>query len=62
MRLQVDHNLLGAFASFWDPTHYCFSIREIDLVPTLEEYAELLQLDSPFSETPVIPIQGPRSN
>uniref|UniRef100_A0A2N9GLF5 Uncharacterized protein n=1 Tax=Fagus sylvatica TaxID=28930 RepID=A0A2N9GLF5_FAGSY len=33
-----------------------------DLVPTLEEYAELLQLVSPFSETPVIPIQGPRSN
>uniref|UniRef100_A0A2N9IG89 DUF7745 domain-containing protein n=1 Tax=Fagus sylvatica TaxID=28930 RepID=A0A2N9IG89_FAGSY len=32
------------------------------LSPTLEEYAELLQLDSPFSETPVIPIQGPRSN
>uniref|UniRef100_A0A2N9FLS0 Aminotransferase-like plant mobile domain-containing protein n=1 Tax=Fagus sylvatica TaxID=28930 RepID=A0A2N9FLS0_FAGSY len=32
------------------------------LFPTLEEYAELLQLDSPFSETPVIPIQGPRSN
>jgi hypothetical protein len=34
----------------------------VDLVPTLEEYAGLLQLDSPFSETPVIPIQGPRSN
>jgi hypothetical protein len=28
----------------------------------MEEYAELLQLDSPFSETPAIPIQGPRSN
>uniref|UniRef100_A0A2N9FQT2 Uncharacterized protein n=1 Tax=Fagus sylvatica TaxID=28930 RepID=A0A2N9FQT2_FAGSY len=44
------------------PTHCCFSIGEVDLVPTLEEYAGLLQLDSPFSETPVIPIQGPRSN
>uniref|UniRef100_A0A2N9GD00 Aminotransferase-like plant mobile domain-containing protein n=1 Tax=Fagus sylvatica TaxID=28930 RepID=A0A2N9GD00_FAGSY len=62
MRLQVDHGLLEALASFWDPTHCCFSIGEVDLVPTLEEYAELLQLDSPFSETPVIPIQGPRSN
>uniref|UniRef100_A0A2N9ISA0 Aminotransferase-like plant mobile domain-containing protein n=1 Tax=Fagus sylvatica TaxID=28930 RepID=A0A2N9ISA0_FAGSY len=50
------------FASFWDPTHCCFSIGEVDLVPTLEEYAGLLQLGSPFSETPVIPIQSPRSN
>uniref|UniRef100_A0A2N9ERJ6 DUF7745 domain-containing protein n=1 Tax=Fagus sylvatica TaxID=28930 RepID=A0A2N9ERJ6_FAGSY len=62
MRLRVDRGLLEALASFWDPTHYCFSIGEVDLVPTLEEYAGLLQLDSPFSETPVIPIQSPRSN
>uniref|UniRef100_A0A2N9HQT6 DUF7745 domain-containing protein n=1 Tax=Fagus sylvatica TaxID=28930 RepID=A0A2N9HQT6_FAGSY len=44
MRLQVDRGLLEALASFWDPTHCCFSIGEVDLVPTLEEYAELLQL------------------
>ena len=62
MRLRVDRGLLGALASFWDPAHCCFSIGEVDLVPTLEEYAGLLQLDSPFSETPVIPIQSPRSN
>jgi hypothetical protein len=61
MRLQVDRGLLEALASFWDPTHCCFSIGEVDLIPTMEEYAKLLQLDSPFSETPVIPIQGPRS-
>ena len=62
MRLQVDHGLLEALASFWDSTHCCFSIGEVDLVPTLEEYAGLLQLDSPFSDTPVIPIRSPRSN
>uniref|UniRef100_A0A2N9IFM5 DUF7745 domain-containing protein n=1 Tax=Fagus sylvatica TaxID=28930 RepID=A0A2N9IFM5_FAGSY len=62
MWLRVDHGLLEALASFWDPTHYCFSIGEVDLVPTLEEYARLLQLDSPFSEMPIIPVQGPRSN
>uniref|UniRef100_A0A2N9HBW8 DUF7745 domain-containing protein n=1 Tax=Fagus sylvatica TaxID=28930 RepID=A0A2N9HBW8_FAGSY len=62
MRLQVDRGLLEALASLWDPTHCCFSIGEVDLVPTMEEYAELLQLDRPFSETPVIPIRGPRSN
>uniref|UniRef100_A0A2N9I506 Uncharacterized protein n=1 Tax=Fagus sylvatica TaxID=28930 RepID=A0A2N9I506_FAGSY len=53
MRLQVDRGLLEALASFWDPTHCCFSIGEVDLVPTMEEYAELLQLDRPFSETSV---------
>jgi hypothetical protein len=57
MQLRVDRGLLEALASFWDPTHCCFSIGEVDLVPTLEEYAGLLQLDSPFSETPVIPIR-----
>uniref|UniRef100_A0A2N9HXW5 DUF7745 domain-containing protein n=1 Tax=Fagus sylvatica TaxID=28930 RepID=A0A2N9HXW5_FAGSY len=62
MRLRVDRGLLEALASFWDATHCCFSIGEVDLVPTLEEYAELLQLDNPFSETHVIPIQSPRLN
>ena len=62
MQLRIDRGLLEALASFWDLTHYCFSIGEVDLVPTLEEYAGLLQLGSPFSETPVIPIQSPRSN
>uniref|UniRef100_A0A2N9F499 DUF7745 domain-containing protein n=1 Tax=Fagus sylvatica TaxID=28930 RepID=A0A2N9F499_FAGSY len=37
MRLQVDRGLLEALASFWDPTHCCFSIGEVDLVPTMEE-------------------------
>ena len=62
MQLRVDRGLLEALASFWDPTHCCFSIKEVDLAPTLEEYAGLLQLDSPFSETLIIPIQGPQSN
>uniref|UniRef100_A0A2N9EYM4 DUF7745 domain-containing protein n=1 Tax=Fagus sylvatica TaxID=28930 RepID=A0A2N9EYM4_FAGSY len=62
MRLRVNHGLLEALPSFWGPTHCCFSIGKMDLVPTLEEYAELFQLDSPFSETPIIPTQGPRSN
>jgi hypothetical protein len=62
MRLPVDRGSLEALASLWDPTHCCFSIGEVDLVPTMEEYAELLQLDRALSETPVIPIRGPRSN
>ena len=58
MLLRVDRGLLEALASFWDPTHCCFSIKEMDLVPTLEEYAELLQLGSPFSKTPFMPSLG----
>uniref|UniRef100_A0A2N9IXA4 Aminotransferase-like plant mobile domain-containing protein n=1 Tax=Fagus sylvatica TaxID=28930 RepID=A0A2N9IXA4_FAGSY len=33
---------------FWDPTHCCFSVGEVDLIPTLEEYAGLLQLGQPL--------------
>ena len=62
MRLRVDCGLLEAFASFWDPTHCCFSIGEMDLVPTLEEYTELLQLGSPIGDTPFVPSPNPRSN
>jgi hypothetical protein len=62
MRLRVDQGFLEALAFFWDPTHCCFSIGEMDLVPTLEEYAELLQLSSSFNEKPFMPTPGPRSN
>ena len=62
MRLRVDRGLREALASFWDPTHCCFSIGAMDLVPTLEEYAELLQLSSPSSERPFMPNLGFWSN
>uniref|UniRef100_A0A2N9F6U2 Aminotransferase-like plant mobile domain-containing protein n=1 Tax=Fagus sylvatica TaxID=28930 RepID=A0A2N9F6U2_FAGSY len=49
-----DHaDIVGVFGKF--PSSSCG-------YKLIEEYAGLLQLDSPFSETPVIPIQGPRSN
>jgi hypothetical protein len=62
MQLCMDCGLLEALASFWDPFHCCFSIGEMDLDPTLKEYAELLQLGSPFSEMPFMPSPNPRSN
>ena len=55
MQLRVDRGLLEALASFWNPTHCCFSIGEVDLVPTLEEYAGLLQLDSPSARRLLYP-------
>uniref|UniRef100_A0A2N9FCQ1 DUF7745 domain-containing protein n=1 Tax=Fagus sylvatica TaxID=28930 RepID=A0A2N9FCQ1_FAGSY len=54
MRLQVDRGLLEALASFWDPTHCCFSIGEVDLVPTLEEYAELPSARQPLQRDSVL--------
>ena len=62
MRLRVDRGLREALASFWDPTHCCFSIEAMDLIPTLEEYAKLLQLSSPSSERPFMPNLGFWSN
>jgi hypothetical protein len=62
IRLRVDCGLLKALALFWDPTHCCFSIGEMDLVPTLEEYIELLQLGSPFDDTPFVPSPSLWSN
>uniref|UniRef100_A0A2N9IKL1 DUF7745 domain-containing protein n=1 Tax=Fagus sylvatica TaxID=28930 RepID=A0A2N9IKL1_FAGSY len=49
---KVDRGLLEALASFWDPTHCCFSIGEVDLIPTMEEYAELLPARQPLQRDP----------
>jgi hypothetical protein len=62
MRLRIDQGLCEALTFFWDLIHCCFSIKEMDLVPTLEEYAELLQLDSSFNVKSFMPSPGPRSN
>uniref|UniRef100_A0A2N9E486 DUF7745 domain-containing protein n=1 Tax=Fagus sylvatica TaxID=28930 RepID=A0A2N9E486_FAGSY len=59
MRLQVDRGLLEALASFWDPTHCCFSIGEVDLIPTMEEYAELLPARQPLQRDPGYTHSGP---
>uniref|UniRef100_A0A2N9HWZ5 DUF7745 domain-containing protein n=1 Tax=Fagus sylvatica TaxID=28930 RepID=A0A2N9HWZ5_FAGSY len=59
MRLQVDRGLLEALASFWDPTHCCFSIGEVDLIPTMEEYAEASSARQPLQRDPGYTHSGP---
>uniref|UniRef100_A0A2N9F0L4 DUF7745 domain-containing protein n=1 Tax=Fagus sylvatica TaxID=28930 RepID=A0A2N9F0L4_FAGSY len=43
LTMKVNWDLLQALASFWDPVLRCLSIGGMDLVPTIEEYTELLQ-------------------
>ncbi|KAG8500655.1 hypothetical protein CXB51_002625 [Gossypium anomalum] len=41
--VQVDEHLFRALAQFWNPAYSCFTFREVDLVPTVEEYTALLR-------------------
>ncbi|MFQ6651972.1 hypothetical protein Gotur_024068, partial [Gossypium turneri] len=40
--IKVDKHLFRALAQFWNPAYSCFTFREGDLVPTVEEYMALL--------------------
>ncbi|KAG8500606.1 hypothetical protein CXB51_002645 [Gossypium anomalum] len=40
---KVDMHLFRAMVQFWNPAYSCFTFGDIDLVPTLEEYATLLR-------------------
>ena len=42
----LDWSLLEVIATFWDPTLSCVTIRNVDLVPTLEEYDRFLSLST----------------
>ncbi|KAG8502453.1 hypothetical protein CXB51_000342 [Gossypium anomalum] len=52
--------LFRALAQFWNPAYSCFTFREVDLVPTVEEYTALLrcprfQVDRIYSRAVNIP-------
>lgn len=53
--------MIQALASICDPSHYRLSIGEIDLVPIVEEYSQLLQF-SDSSNNIYVPTQGYRAN
>ena len=42
LKIKVDHQLIRAMLQFWDPSYRCFVLNEVDLVPTHEEYAEII--------------------
>lgn len=50
LSVEVDVIFLRAALEFWDSSYRCFSSKEWDLTPTLEEYSALLNL--PFVELP----------
>ncbi|MBA0879934.1 hypothetical protein Goshw_028762 [Gossypium schwendimanii] len=41
--ISVDEHLFRALAQFWNFAYSCFTFREVDLVPTIEEYTALLR-------------------
>ncbi|MBA0789310.1 hypothetical protein Gotri_028105 [Gossypium trilobum] len=43
LNIKVDKHLLRALAQFWNFAHSCFTYRNVDLVPTVEEYTALLR-------------------
>ena len=45
----LDWHLLEVITSRWDPALRCVTIRDVDLVPTLEEYDRFLSLSTPVS-------------
>ncbi|KAL4272344.1 hypothetical protein GQ457_13G011990 [Hibiscus cannabinus] len=42
--VQVNEPMLQALIKFWNSSYCCFTLNSIDLVPTVEEYFELLQV------------------
>ncbi|KAL4361815.1 hypothetical protein GQ457_04G031850 [Hibiscus cannabinus] len=42
--VQVDETMLQALIQFWNPGYCCFTLNGKDLMPTVEEYSELLRI------------------
>ena len=38
----VQISAVKALMHFWDPSYRCFTFEDIDMTPTLEEYAQIL--------------------
>ncbi|MBA0753919.1 hypothetical protein Gogos_019890 [Gossypium gossypioides] len=58
--MKVDKHLFWALAQFWNPAYNCFTFWKVDLVPTIEEYMDLLrcskiQVDRAYSRAINVP-------
>jgi len=42
IRIPVQISAVKALMHFWDPSYRCFTFGDIDMTPTLEEYAQIL--------------------
>ena len=39
-----DERMMGVLFQFFDPKHHCFTFLDYQLVPTMEEFSQLLNL------------------
>ena len=39
---KLDEQMMSVLVQFYDPLYYCFTFQDFQLVPTLEEFSELL--------------------
>ncbi|XP_058733069.1 uncharacterized protein LOC131604656 [Vicia villosa] len=47
VRTKVDEALLNSMMQFYDPLLHCFTYRDFQLIPTLEEFSHLLDIPIP---------------
>jgi len=47
MRTKVDEALLNSMMQFYDPLLHCFTYRDFQLVPTLEEFSHIMDMPIP---------------
>ena len=39
MKISIKMSLVKALIHFWDPSYRCFTFKDVDMTPTIEEYA-----------------------
>ena len=42
MKIPVQISAVKALMHLWDPSYRCFTFGDIDMTPTIEEYAQIL--------------------
>ena len=57
LHTRLDWHLLEVITSCWDLVLRCVTIRDVDLVPTLEKYDRFLSLSTPVSTIFIPPVQ-----
>lgn len=62
LTIRMEEGLLQTLVQFYDPVYHCFTFQDYQLMPTLEEYAQLLRIPIadivPFSGSEKLPEPG----
>jgi hypothetical protein len=43
MKIKALNPVVRALVKYWDPDYLCFSFKDVDLGPTMEEYKMLME-------------------